>query len=165
MIDAIKRLLLVFGALSVISIGIVECVEWKIDSRHRIIVYDQPWSSSAGVNNLICVPEIKGSCEREAKESELDFSKRLPAAFSFAEECKTVQFVIDSNDNEQLKDSLTQNASEYWRLRVDFHPRFERQPFTLGPGMGRPLIWGGDTEHDADFICKAAKNNGVIDIW
>jgi hypothetical protein len=156
------RSLLLLVALLVISLSMTSC---NVESRHRVIVYDQSWSSAAGVNNLICVPEIKTSCEHEAKESELDFSKRLPAAFRFADECKTVQFVIDSNDNKQLKDSLTRNASNYWRLRVDFHPRFERQPFTLGSGMNKPLIEGVDTEHDADFICKAAKHNGVLDIW
>jgi len=113
----------------------------------------------------MCVPEIKASCEREARESELDFSKRLPAAFRAASECKTVQLVIFSNDTNELEDSLTKNAPEYWSLRVDFHPRFERQPFTLGLGTDKPNIAGDDAEREADFICKAAKNNGVIEWW
>jgi hypothetical protein len=155
------RPLLVLVALFAISLCAVSC---NIESRHRIIVYDQSWSSAAGVTNLICSPEVRASCEREAKDSELDFSKKLPAAFRAANECRTVQFIIDSN-NKELEDRLTRNASEYWRLRVDFHPRFEKQPFTLGSGTGTPRIWGVDAEHDADFICKAAKHNGVTAVW
>jgi hypothetical protein len=109
---------------------------------------------------------MKASCEYEAKWAELDFSRRLPAAFLAANECKTVQFIVASDHNRELEDSLTKNVgSMYWKLRVDFHPRLERQPFTLGSGRENPQIRGDDAEHNADFICQAAKHNGVIAIW
>jgi hypothetical protein len=157
------RSLLVLVALSVISLSITSC---NTESRHRIIVYDQSWSNAAGVKNLVCSPEMRASCEREARESESDFSKRLPAAFRVANECKTVQFIVSSDDSKELEDSLTKNVgSRYWILRVDFHPRLENQPYTLGSGRDTPLVGGDDAEHNADFICRAAKHNGVIATW
>lgn len=157
------RLLLALVALLVASLSIASC---NTASRHRIIVYDQSWSNAAGVKNLVCSPDMRAACEREARESELDFSGRLPTAFLVANECKTVQFIVDSNNDKELEDNLTRNVdSKYWRLRVDFHPRLERQPFDLGLGMNRPSVGGDDVEHDADFICKAVKNNGVIAVW
>jgi hypothetical protein len=157
------RLLLALLALLAASLSVASC---NTASRHRTIVYDQSWSSAAAVQNLVCSPDARADCEREARESELDFSKRLPAAFLAANECKTVQFVIDSNGNRELEDNLTGNvSSKYWRLRVDFHPRLQKQPFSLGSGMDRATVGGDDAEHDADFICKAAKHNGVIAVW
>jgi hypothetical protein len=102
---------------------------------------------------------VKACCEREAKESESDFSKRLPTAFRIASECATVQFVVADENDKELE------HNEYWRLRVDFHPRLERERFTLGLRKDKPIIAGDDAERNADFICKAAKNNGVLDIW
>jgi len=64
------------------------------ESRHRTIIYDQPWSSAAGVRNLVCAPDWKSSCDREAKEDEAAFSKTLPGAFRAAAECKTVQLIV-----------------------------------------------------------------------
>jgi hypothetical protein len=138
-------------------------------SRHRIVVYDQTWSSAAAVRNLHCAPEVSASCEQESKETEAEFSKRLPAAFQATPECATVQFLVlsESEPNaREIEDSLTKNAGgKYWRLRVDFHPRLSRQPFSLGQGMESGLVGGEDAEHDTAFICKAVKNNGVLDIW
>jgi hypothetical protein len=56
-------------------------------------------------------------------------------------------------------------GGEYWRLRVDFHPRLPRQPFYLGSGTDKPAIEGVDVEHDAAYICEAAKHNGVTALW
>ena len=138
-------------------------------SRHRIVVYDQAWSSAAAVRNLHCAPEVSTSCEQESRETEAKFSKSLPAAFKAAPECATVQFLVlsESEPNaREIEDSLTKDTSgKYWRLRVDFHPRLSRQPFSLGQGKDNGLVGGEDAEHNAAFICDAAKNNWVSDIW
>jgi len=139
------------------------------ESRHRIIVYDQPWSSEAGVKNLWCAAEQSADCKRQAREAEIDFSKRLSRAFHEAPECKTVQFIIlagDQKNSNELEDRLDKNAgSEYWRLRVDFGPGLTKQLFTLGLGKGKASVGGDDAEHSAAFICEAAKNNGITAIW
>lgn len=131
-------------------------------SRHRIIIYDQSWSSAAGVKNLWCAAEYKAACERQAREAELDFSKRLSTAFRTSPECATVQFLV-SPENKNSKD--LEDRLAYWRLQVDFRPGLTQQPFSLGLGRDKPLIGGDDAEHEADFICEAAKNNGVVAIW
>ena len=139
------------------------------ESRHRTIVYDQQWSSAAGVKNLSCVPELRASCERQARETEAAFSKILSTAFRTSPECATVQFLISTGNDknsEELEHSLASNAgSRYWRLRVDFRPGLTKEPFLLGPGKDNPRIEGDDAEHSAAYICKAAKNNGVTAIW
>jgi hypothetical protein len=128
------------------------------ESRHEIIIYDEAWSSAAAVRNLICVPDLKVSCEREAREGEQNFSRNLLAAFQASPKCETVRLL-----------TLTLNSasatSDYWRLRVDFHPRLKMQPFELGRGNDRPRIGGDDAEHNAAYICEAVKNNGVTAIW
>jgi hypothetical protein len=158
--------LLVSLALSTIALTITAC---STESRHRIIIYDQSWSSAAGVKNLWCVPELHASCEREARETEADFSKRLSTAFRASPQCATVQFLVSSGSDKgskELEDKLARNAGpEYWRLRVDFHPRLRKQPCSLGRGNNDPLVGCDDAEHDAAFICEAAKNNGVTAIW
>src|SRR5258708_24061408 len=100
---------------------VVTLAACSTESRHRAIVYDQSWSSAAGVKNLWCVPELRASCEREARETELDFSKRLSTAFRALPQCATVQLLVLSGSDKgskELEDKLARNArSEYWRLR------------------------------------------------
>src|SRR5258708_38326648 len=60
---------------------VVTLAACSTESRHRTIVYDQQWSSAAGVKNLRCVPELRASCERQARETEATFSKTLSTAF------------------------------------------------------------------------------------
>jgi hypothetical protein len=135
--------------------------------RHRTIIFDQTWSSEAGVRNLSCVPEQSASCAREARDSELSFSKRLVTAFQLAPECATVRLIVPSvsdNSASNLGNGLRKDAG-YWRLRVDFHPRLAAQPFTLGLGEATARVAGDDTEHSAAFICEAVKNNVVTAIW
>jgi hypothetical protein len=148
-------------------LGVLSVTSCNVDSRHRIIVYDQPWSSAAAVQNLVCADDQKAACEAEAKQGLVKLTENLPAIFRDATECRTVQFLVASPDaDEQLKEALNTNrGNTYWLLRIDFHPRLQRQPFSLGPGMERPDIGGDDVEQNADFICKAAKHNGVIGIW
>ena len=156
--------------LTLITFVLAGC---STESRHRIIVYDQPWSAAAGPRNIRCAPELRESCNLEAKEGEAEFSKRLTTAFRAAPECATVQLLIDSGSDQESKElekNLTKNLrGEYWRLRVDYHPELDRQPFYLSPGnaspLDRPLVGGDDAEHNAAFICTAAKNNGIIDVW
>ena len=139
------------------------------ESRHRTIIYDQTWSSAAGVKNLLCAPDWKSACEREAREDEVALSKKLPEVFRATPECRTVQFIVsqtNGKDSAELEQRLARNAGgEYWRLRVDFHPRLPRQPFYLGSGTDKPDIEGVDVEHDAAYICEAAKHNGVTAYW
>jgi hypothetical protein len=138
-------------------------------SRHRVIVYDQPWSSAAAVQNLWCAPELRTACAQQAREAELDFPGKLSKAFRSAPECMTVAFVVlsdDHNGSKDLESKLSKNpGSTYWRLRVDFRPGLPRQPFTLGPGTGSARNGGDDAEHEVSYICEAAKNNGVSDYW
>jgi hypothetical protein len=68
----------------------------------------------------------------------------------------------NEKNSAELEQRLARNAGgEYWRLRVDFHPRV---PY-LGSGTDKPAIGGDDVEHDAAYICEAAKHNGVMDLW
>jgi hypothetical protein len=140
--------------LAITSLSLAAC---STESRHRTIIYDQPWSSAAGVRNLVCAPDWKSSCEREAREDEAAFSKKLPEAFRAAAECKTVQLIIAQD--------TTNAAADYWRLRVDFHPRLPKQPFYLGSGTDKLTIGGDDAEHNAAYICEAVKHNGVTAVW
>jgi hypothetical protein len=150
--------LLVLLALTTIALSLTAC---STESRHRIIIYDQPWSSAAGVKNLWCVAEQRASCERQARETEVEFSKRLSTAFRASPECATVQLLISSRSDKssgELEDRLARNAgSEYWKLRVDFRPGLKTQPFALGLGKDNPRIEGDDAEHSAAFICKLPK--------
>ena len=132
--------------------------------RHRVIVYDQLWSSDAGVKNFWCAPEIKVSCADKARTDETAISQRLAKGFSLAPECATVEFAVLNGRNADLARQLETN-SQYWRLRVDIHPGLEHQPYTLGPEEDRPRIGGDDAEHTAAFMCTAVKNNGVISAW
>jgi hypothetical protein len=69
-------------------------------------------------------------------------------------------------NSQELERGLASNAgSHYWRLRVDFRPGLTKQPFLLGSGKDSPRIEGDDAEHDAAYICKAAKNNKVTATW
>jgi hypothetical protein len=150
------RIIWSFAALFLCVIPLVAGCSTK--SRHRTILYDEGWSNDAAVKNLICVADLRVSCEREARVAEQDFSKKLPAAFRSTPECRTVGFM-------PLTPDAVHSHSDYWRLRVDFHPRQERQTFDLGPGTDRPMIGGDDVDHQADYICKAVKNNGVTEVW
>jgi hypothetical protein len=158
----------VFRSLLVCTVTIL-ALAGCTESRHRTIIYDEAWSSAAAVRNLSCVPDLQRSCEREAREGEWNFSKKLSAAFHASPECQTVQFIVSARgapNAKDLEDRLAGNVdSEYWRLRVDFHPRLTGQPFSLGPGMDRPMVGGIDAEHEAAYICKAAKHNGVTWLW
>ena len=134
--------------------------------RHRVIVYDQPWSSDAGVRNLWCAPQLKVACAERALREETAFSQRLAIALSSVPECATVSFTSLNGRNADLARELKANPHyQYWRLRVDFHPGMDHQPYTLGPGEDRSRIGGDDAEHTAEFMCKAVKNNGVISVW
>jgi len=159
-----------FVGVLLASLALANSGACNTESRHRIIVYDQPWSSAASAKNRWCSTEVLASCFQEGKSEELDFTKRLATAFSITPECATVQFLIlsgnDKNSNE-LEGKLEKNVgSEYWRLRVDFHPELSGQPFDLRMGnSSNGGIGGDDAEHSTAFMCKAAKNNGVIDVW
>jgi hypothetical protein len=87
------------------------------ESRHRTIIYDEAWSSAAAVRNLSCVPDMQRSCEREAREGESSFSKKLSAAFHASPKCQTVQFVVlatGSSNAKDLEDRLARSVgSEY----------------------------------------------------
>jgi hypothetical protein len=127
-------------------------------SRHRTVLYDEDWSNDTAVKNLTCVADLRVSCENEARAAERDFAKKLAAAFSTTPECQTVAFMI-------LTPDAANSHAGYWRLKVDFRPRLERQPFDLGLGADRARIGGDDAEHQADYICRAVKNNGVTAYW
>jgi hypothetical protein len=156
-------------ALLVFMTAALSLVACSTEARHRIIVYDQTWSSAAGVQNLVCAPDWKLPCEREAREDEEAFLQKLPQAFRAAPECKHVQLLVaqgNGTNSTELDERLAKNArAEYWRLRVDFHPRQASQPFTLGSGTDKPEIGGDDVEHSVAYICEAAKHNGVTAYW
>ncbi len=139
------------------AIAVLSLAGCSTESRHRTIVYDEAWSSAAALKNLVCSPDRQASCEREARDGEQTFAKGLSAAFQTSPKCRTVQFLMPA--------AGVQSGSDYWRLRVDFHPRLTTQPFELGLGTERPRIGGDDVEHNAAYICEAVKNNGVTAIW
>jgi hypothetical protein len=156
------------AAIALFASGLTS-IGCSTESRHRVIVYDQPWASSAAVRNLWCAPELRTACAQQAKEAELDFPSRLSKAFRAAPECATVAFVVLSehqDGSKGLESKLLKNpGSMYWRLRVDFRPGLPRQAFTLGPGEGSVRNEGDDAEHEVSYVCEAAKNNGVLDVW
>jgi hypothetical protein len=156
------------GSSALLAIGL-SSIACSTESRHRVIVYDQAWSSAAAVKNLWCAPQLRTACERQAREEELSFPDTLSRAFRSAPECATVAFlVLSENDksSEELKDRLSRDpGSVYWRLQVDFQPGLTRQGFTLGPGTDPARNGGDDAEHEVSFICKAAKDNGVMATW
>jgi hypothetical protein len=150
-------------------ISILAVAGCSTESRHRTIIYDESWSSAAAVRNLSCAPDLQKSCEQEARDEESSFSKKLSAAFRASPKCRTVGLIVlvpGASDAKDVEDRLERNVgSQYWRLRVDFHPRLPTQTFDLGPGTDRPRIGGDDAEHNTAYICEAAKNNGVTAIW
>jgi hypothetical protein len=134
------------------------------------MILDQSWSSAAAVKNLWCDPELRACCNKEALDAELAYSKRLPEAFREEPKCATVEFLISSasaEDSAKLEGKqVFEGGPKYWRLRLDFHPGQEKQsPFHLWAGKSTLRISGSDTEHSAAYICEAAKNNGIMDIW
>jgi hypothetical protein len=64
--------------LTTAALGAVAC---STESRHRTVIYDQTWSRAAGVRNLFCAPDLKSSCEREAREDEAPFQESFPQPF------------------------------------------------------------------------------------
>lgn len=160
----------VFRLLTVlpITVFLLTLAACSTASRHRTVVYDEQWSSAAGVKNLRCALEIRESCALRARETEAAFATTLSVAFRTSPDCSTVQFIIASGNDkisEYLEQRLASNSNQYWRLRIDFHPGLTRQPFLLGRGKDRPLIGGNDAEHNAAYICQAVKNNGVMAYW
>jgi hypothetical protein len=162
---AFSRLLVILP-FTTIALTLIAC---STESRHRTVLYDQEWSRAAGVKNLYCAPEFRESCDLRARETEEAFSKSLSAAFRASPECANVQLLVasgsDKNFEELWRRLATDKNSQYWRLRVDFRPGLTRQPFLLGLGQNTPRTEGDDAEHEAAYICKAAKNNGVTAIW
>lgn len=149
------------------ALGATGC---STSSRDRIVVYDQKFAISAGPRNRWCSSQSKTSCDEEAEAEEAAFLEELGNAFRSAPECSKVQFLVDSgegNDHTELERKLKQNpASRYWRLRVDFHPVLNRQPFDLSPGTAaRPGLGGDDAQHQVGWICEVVKRNGVADYW
>jgi hypothetical protein len=67
---------------------VVTLAACSTESRHRTIIYDQQWSSAAGVKNLWCVPELRASCERQVRKTEATFSKTLSTAFRTSPEVR-----------------------------------------------------------------------------
>ena len=165
---ATRRFGRVDAAVALLMFGLTS-IGCSTESRHRVIVYDHPWSSAAAVQNLWCAPELRTSCAQQAREEELDFPSKLSKAFRATPECVTVEFVVSSDDHNGSKDlesKLSKNPGlTCWRLRVDFRPGLPRQPFTLGPGTGSARNEGDDAEHEVSYICETAKNNGVLSYW
>lgn len=140
------------------AIAVLSSGGCSTESRQRTIVYDEGWSRAAAFKNLVCSPDAQASCEREAQDGERGFAESLSVAFHASPKCRTVQFL-------KLAAGVPIVRSDYWRLRVDFHPRLTTQPFELGLGTERPRIGGDDVEHNVAYICEAVKNNGVTAIW
>jgi len=126
--------------------------------RHRTVLYDEGWSNDAAARNLICAPELRESCEQEARVEERKFFAKLSSAFSSTPECQTVALM-------KLTSDTVRSNPGYWRLAVDYHPRVAGQPFDLNRGMKRGYIEGDNAEREVDYICKAVKNNGVMAYW
>jgi hypothetical protein len=144
------------------------------ERRHRIVVYDEPWSIAAGKRNIICAPELRASCDREAIGGTANLSDTLSSSFMMTPECATVQLVVLAGDDKGSQDLQTQLSTDhwkfgdgykYWRLRVDYHPELSQQPFYLGPGLENAIAEGDDAEHEVAFICEAAKQNGANEYW
>jgi hypothetical protein len=157
---------LVMLPFTTIALTLMAC---STESRYGTVLYDQEWSRAAGLKNLYCAPELRESCDRQAIETEGAFSKSLSAAFRASPECANVQFLIASGNDKNFEELwhrlATDKNSQYWRLRVDFRPGLIHQPFLLALGQNTPRIEGDDAEHEAAYICKTAKNNGVTAIW
>ena len=133
------------------------------------VVYDQHWSSAAGVAALQCVPEIRDACQKEAREDEAGFLRTLRTAFEAAPECKDVEFIVNSGVDQppKTKDGHLTPATKggYWTLRVDYRPKLTVQVFSLRAGTNAPLIGNGSANDIIKFVCKVSKNNGVVMIW
>ena len=75
---------------------------------HRVTASDHHLRSSvasaAGVTNLLCAPELRASCEREAREAEMNFSKSLTKALQTSSECAIVQFLVPSGCDKTSKE-------------------------------------------------------------
>lgn len=145
----------------------------KSERRHRIVVYDEPWSIAAGKKSIICAPKLRASCDQEAIDGASKLPGTLSSAFMTTHECATVQLVVLVGDDKGSQDLQTQLSTDrwkfgdgykYWRLRVDYHPELSQQPFSLGPGLEKAIVGGDDAEHEVAFICKAAKQE-LHDYW
>ena len=144
------------------TVGVVSLLGCSTESRRRTVVYDEAWSSTAAVRNLVCSPEVKIACQREAVEQELSLARSLPLAFQSSPKCRTVELLISTADAPIV------NPTAWW-LRVDFHPRLSAQPYQLGIGAERPLVGGSvgrvAVENDASDLCETVKHNGVTWYW
>jgi hypothetical protein len=131
-----------------------------------LVVYDQQWSRAAGVAALQCVPEIRDSCQKEAREDGANFANTLSIAFKAAPECQGVEFIVDSGlPKPKMALSLHRSDTTYWTLRVDYRPKLTVQVFSLRAGTNAPLVGNGNANDIIKFVCKASKNNGVVMIW
>jgi len=147
-----------FKLSALLSLCILILTGCFTENRHRVIFYDEAWSSTAGVKNLVCSAEIRDSCAQMARNGETAFASQLALEFHSAAECSTVDFKVLSPANQGDR------GSEFWRLRVNFHNGFSKQSYELGPNGGSTMVGGEDADNVA-FICKAAKQNGVLDFW
>jgi hypothetical protein len=142
--------------------------------RSSIVLYDQQWSRTAGIENLKCAPEVRDDCRKEAIADVMSFTSDLSSAFQSSPVCKDIRFVVDTADtspSQQADADLSRlREAPHWRLRVDYHPRLTAQSFRLDLVGGGFRDWskiGGESTATrmAGFACEMSRSNGVVDYW
>ena len=136
--------------------------------RHRpaVLIYDEAWSEKAGEAAMICAPEMKAACQKQAIDGQAEFKDILQRAYGVALECKGVQFLIEPEDGSRDEALRMAEQQYYWRLRVDLRPGFQSQSATMGIRTGKPET---GVEGDAPFImaksCEITTDNGLRNYW
>jgi hypothetical protein len=152
----------------VIGIAITAMTLGVVHMRHRpaVLVYDEAWSEKAGEAAMICAPEMKATCQKQAIDGQNEFRDILRRAYDVAPECKGVQFLIEPKDGSRDEALRTAEQQHYWRLRIDLRPGLQSQSATMGMGTGKPET---SVEGDAAFImaksCEITVDNGLRIYW
>jgi hypothetical protein len=154
--------ILVIGILIVaMALGVMH-----IRNQPAILIYDEAWAEKAGEAAMICAPEMKASCQKQAIDGQNEFKDILRRAYGVESECKGVQFLIEPKDRSGDKALRMAEQQHYWRLRVDLRPGLQSQSATMGIRNGQPET---SVEGDAAFImaksCEITLNNGLHIYW
>jgi hypothetical protein len=154
--------IVVIGILIVVmALGVV-----RLRHRYAILIYDEAWSEKAGEAAMICAPEMKAACQKQAIDGQNEFKDILQCDYRVTPECKGVQFLIEPKDGGRDDVLRTAEQQHYWRLRVDLRPGLQMQSATMGIGTGTPET---SVEGDAAFImaksCGITIDNGLRNYW
>lgn len=157
-----KAWILVIGILIVaMGLGVVH-----LKHRPVVLIYDEAWSEKAGEAAMICAPEMKVACQKQAIDGQNEFKDILQRSYGVEPECKGVKFFIEPKDGSGNDALRVAEEQHYWRLRVDLRPGLQSQSATMGIGTGKPET---SVEGNAAFImaksCQIAVDNGLRIYW